>query len=581
MSLSVDAGGSRNVAATQLPQDWSQGQESQAAQPQTTAAPQPSAPEIHWNPQLARVISQALAANAPQGPAAGQGPSFDAQVRGQQPKPIDEQLAKLAQDVYELPDPNAAQPKNIDGWTRLDDSQLRAAGIDPASLEDPSTGFRAAIYQNEAGQKVLAFAGTDPTSGKDWLANGQQAAGLPAAQYDEAVALATKAKAAFGDDLVITGHSLGGGLASVASVATNSAAVTFNASGVNNETLKRYVPDGDPAALKQQAADGLVRRYAVDGDILTGEQEKGLARGLAPDAIGHKITLNDPNPPSWLLEAPGVNLVTDTVHGIANHQMDAVLSALAKDHPWAPAAGGKGVVDQIVDGTGKVGDAIVSGVDAVKNGAKDVVGGITGGIASLAGHVPLVGGLLEGAINGIGTVAKGGIEVAGDLVDGAVGVASHLVQGAEKFFGGAIGAAVDGVKAAGHAIVDGAKTVGGWIVDGAKAAGNAIVDGAKAAGNAVVDGAKTVGGWIVDGAKAAGNAIVDGAKAAGNAIVDGAKAAGNAIVDGAKATGNAIVDGAKAAGNAIVDGAKAAGNAVVDGAKAVGHAASKLLPWNW
>jgi len=500
MSVALDVNASRGLAERidDLPQ--------QAAAPQNDGATEHTAgsPDIFWNPQLARVISTALAANAPVGPAASSGAGFDAEVRGKDPKAIDQTLAKLSQDVYDIPAAGTA-PKSIDGFTRMSDDELRAAGIDPATLDNPSTGFRAAIYENAQGQKVVAFAGT--RDGKDWFADGTQALGLPTAQYEEAVQLATQAKAAFGDSVVMTGHSLGGGLASIASVATDSAAVTFNAAGVNDATMRRLVPDADVATLKQQAADGLLRRYAVEGEVLTGEQESGAGRGFLPDALGHKITLNDPNPLPWYAQLPGVNLVTDTAHGVGLHSMDSVLSALSNDHPWAPSNNGPGVVDRIVDGTGDVGDAIVGGVDAVKNGAKSVIGAVTDGAGSLLGHVPLIGGLLEGGAHLVGTIGKGAVEIGGNLIDGAVGLATHLAQGAERFVGGAVDAVVDGAKKLGGLIVDGAKTVGGWIADGAKTVGGWVADGAKTVGGWVADGAKTVGGWVADGAKTVGDTI--------------------------------------------------------------------------
>ena len=455
MSLSLDVNPSRGTAerldsassASATPSD-------QGATPAHTASA-----ELFWNPQLSNVIRSALAANSPSGPAAASGAGFDATVRGNDPKAIDQTLAKLSQDVYDIP--AAGQSKSIDGFTRMSDDELRAAGIDPASLDDPNTGFRAAIYENAQGQKVIAYAGT--REGKDWFADGTQALGLPTAQYQQAVALATQAKAAFGDSMVITGHSLGGGLASIASVATDSAAVTFNAAGVNDNTIRQLVPDADVGKIKQQAADGLIRRYAVSGEVLTGEQESGAGRGFLPDALGHKITLNDPSPLPWYAELPGVNLVTDTAHGISLHSMDSVLSALGKDHPWSPGGAGPGIVDRIANGTGDVGTAIVSGIDTVKNGAKDVIGSVSDGVGSVLGHVPLIGGLLKGATHLAGTLGKGVIEIGGNLLDGVVGLGTHLLQGAEKFVGGAIDKAVDGVK-----------TVGGWISDGAKSVGHAI-----------------------------------------------------------------------------------------------------------
>ena len=269
------------------------------------------------------------------GAAANAAPNFDAQVRGTDAKAIDLQLAQIAQDVY---DPHS---QGVGGWTRLTGDQLAQAGIDPASLEDPGTGFRAAIYQDKNGDHVLAFAGSNDI--QDWLNNAEQGLGISAAQYNQAVALATEAKAAFGNSLAITGHSLGGGLASIASLATDAAGVTFNAAGLNDETIRRLIPEGDPAALKQQAEDGLIRRYAVNGEILTTVQE----HSPLPDAVGHKIALNDPDPVAkpdihwydWLTgkaEVLEAKYKIDVAkHSVELHDDDAVLAALQKDHPWS------------------------------------------------------------------------------------------------------------------------------------------------------------------------------------------------------------------------------------------------------
>ncbi|WNL46592.1 hypothetical protein RKE25_02840 [Dyella sp. BiH032] len=293
-----------------------------------------SQPQLAFHPQLAS-LTRAMFGHATFDNRAGAASSFDAQVRGTDAKAIDLQLARMAQDVY---DPNS---KGIEGWTRLTDDQLMQAGIDPASLEDPSTGFRAAIYQDANGDRVLAFAGSNDA--KDWLNNAEQGLGISAAQYNQAVALATEARAAFGDSLAITGHSLGGGLASIASLATDSASVTFNAAGLNDATLRRLVPEGDPGALRQQAENGLIRRYAVNGEILTTTQE----HTPLPDAVGHKIALNDPDPVAkpdlhwydWLTgkaEVLQAKYAADVAkHSVDLHMDDAVLAAMQKDHPWA------------------------------------------------------------------------------------------------------------------------------------------------------------------------------------------------------------------------------------------------------
>lgn len=274
--------------------------------------------------------SRAAAVSAPSIAASPASPRLDAQVRGRDPSPLDIDLAHMAQDVY---DPRSA---GVAGWRRLGADELQQAGIDPASLEDPSTGFRAALYTRGDGGVTLAFAGSNDLP--DWLNNLEQGVGLDAAQYGQAVSLAKEAKLAFGDNLVITGHSLGGGLASAAALATGSAAVTFNAAGLSDATMHRF--GLDPAAARAAADAGEVRRYAVDGDILTGLQEHtpGLS-ALMPDAVGHELHLAAPPPKlpdrtlaDWLVGIPLKHQIDLGLQELARpvqlHLMDAVLQSL-------------------------------------------------------------------------------------------------------------------------------------------------------------------------------------------------------------------------------------------------------------
>jgi hypothetical protein len=244
-------------------------------------------------------------------------------VAGTNPKPVDGELAQLAAAVY---NDEGAPP----GWTKLSDEQLAAAGINPALLDDPSTGFKAGIYMNDKGQVVLSYAGTSMTSWQDWKNNLGQGLGWGAAQYTQAVALAQDAKLAFGDNMVITGHSLGGGLAATAAIATNTTAVTFNAAGVHDDTIKSL--GLDPKKVREQTENGQIRRYVVDGEILTHVQEHAIpSKWVAPDGLGKKIVLNDPNPLNWKQKLiPGA----ETKHRVDNHMMTEVQDALRKDPQW-------------------------------------------------------------------------------------------------------------------------------------------------------------------------------------------------------------------------------------------------------
>ncbi|MGY0633504.1 hypothetical protein [Luteimonas sp. A478] len=290
----------------------------------------PYRPEPSWNPQVAGLIAQ-------QGQGQGaNGVSFDAQVRGQDAQAIDLELMQISSAVY---DPSV---QSVGNWTRVSDADLTAAGIDPALLDNPETGFRAGIYADGDGNHVLAFAGSNES--QDWTgANLRQGLGWQAEQYDEAVQLAQLAAGAYGDDLVITGHSLGGGLAATASFATGNAAVTFNASGVHDNTIRNLGLDVD--AAKAGAADGQIRRYNVDGDPLTtAQQDTWVVNHGLPDAPGHEITLDSPYPP---LDGPEwtwnpveyAKRVAD--HGQAKldragelHGQQGVLDALEQQRPW-------------------------------------------------------------------------------------------------------------------------------------------------------------------------------------------------------------------------------------------------------
>lgn len=180
-----------------------------------------------------------------------------------------------------------------DGWERLSEGALRAHGI---TMTDDD-GFDAVVYRNKTtGEIVVAYRGTEPTSDPyndvtEDLING---GGLPSSQAQQAIDLATQVTDAFGtDDVHFTGHSLGGGLAAAASVATGAEATTFNAAGIGATNYDNAASaHGDGAS-----ADNVVN-FHTGNDPLTLVQTGSQS---TPPA-GTQITVES-NSPDWQLWA--------------------------------------------------------------------------------------------------------------------------------------------------------------------------------------------------------------------------------------------------------------------------------------
>ncbi|RZK34852.1 MAG: hypothetical protein EOO57_10285, partial [Hymenobacter sp.] len=147
--------------------------------------------------------------------------------------------AKLSEHVYHSDEvPPVEEPE---GWHMLSGEELADKGVSPEMLLDPASGFKAALYKSSFEQPpklVIAFAGTEDK--KDILADLRQGMGLKEKQYNEAMDLASAITEQVGKRAVeTTGHSLGGGLASAATVVTGTKGYTFNAAGLHVNTARR------------------------------------------------------------------------------------------------------------------------------------------------------------------------------------------------------------------------------------------------------------------------------------------------------------------------------------------------------
>lgn len=459
---------------------------------ETTAAPYVAEPGYH--PQLAGL----LAANDG---GAGAVPFAD-QVRGQDPQPTtDMDLALLAQDVYQASSTDAI---GSGGWTRVDELP---PGIS-TPLSSDASGFQAAIYTDGDGRYVLAFAGTDATSIPDWLNNGQQALGFESSQYRDAIALAKEASAEWGDDLVITGHSLGGGLASAASLASGNPAVTFNASGLSDQTMRDlgFTPNG----AREIAADGQIRRYNVENDILTGAQQGSAL----PDAIGYELRLDN----TYLIKDPiRAHMMDAVLRGLEHGNVTPVETSPAERAMHRPGEAALDLAGNVLrEGGGLVGDTASN------------IGELAGDVLD-AGRTAADGRPVEAVIGLGGDVAESGLQLLGDVTDRGLNVAGSALHSGGSLLGGLIrdGGQMLGVEGAGN-------TLGGWVEQGTQWAGDRLDD----AGSWLGERLEGAGSWLSDAAADAGSWANDRVTDAANWAADRISDVGSWTADRASDVGN-------------------------------------------
>ncbi len=166
---------------------------------------------------------------------------------------------------------------------------------------DDVTGFAFKLFKNNTtGQYVLAFAGSDDA--QDWVNNFLQGFGNIAPQYEQALDTAMQLKEKYripDNKFMLTGHSLGGGLASFVSIVLTVRAITFNASGVAQNTVAWYDKTLDDT-------DKLILAFRLDGDPMSEFQDAWSipvpyffwAPWVAPNGVGRKVELfgNATNP---------------------------------------------------------------------------------------------------------------------------------------------------------------------------------------------------------------------------------------------------------------------------------------------
>ncbi|MDP3760099.1 MAG: VCBS domain-containing protein [Ramlibacter sp.] len=198
------------------------------------------------------------------------------------------ELALLALRVYGTP--GATDGTNIErnrpavpeGWT---EREWHA---------DDGRGFSYGVY-TRGSEVVIPYAGTN--QGIDWIANGTNGAGLSSGQTTSAAIAYLQAKQQYGGNITFTGHSLGGGLASMMSVWFDRPAIVFDEAPF--ELTARFYPLVQYTKLVLELAGytdpafasytGLLDFYTREGQVqnhYVGEEALQIARMLFPTIMG-------------------------------------------------------------------------------------------------------------------------------------------------------------------------------------------------------------------------------------------------------------------------------------------------------
>lgn len=568
--------------------------------PLNRASSGPREPSYH--PQLA---SLAPARFAPQSPPTAPAPpspyalpagsTLKDAASGTRAQPFDVTLSQLATSVYGT---RGAPPE---GWSAVSDAMLESRGIEnPATWRQEFLGgieqttadqFKAEVYTDGEGNFVLAYRGTAEGK-KDWGDNFQQGLGFETGSVDKFTGLAADSAIefarVFGDgeagaatNLAITGHSQGGGLASVASLATGIPAVTFDASGIHPNTLDR-LGMASPQQARDIAEGGQIRAYSLKSDLLTRSQESGPLGLLAPDALGTRIVV-EPNiidrhtlagrGTKYEFDLPligqaGANALVETarnsgipiISGVGqlayeaiSHSPNLLTDTMIAREPWQagyqnPSDFGKSLHDRVPEG---LRDDFARNTHEV---ADEVAGVFRTDMADgnyLQGSWKLGGHVVDGVLNSVGdTIHHTAEGVAARVDDRVAGPVGDVLAGAISLGGKAAQFTAD--KAG-----DGIEHIAG--------AQGAMVQNAA-------DGLVWAGGKAVEGVQWTGEKAVQGVQWAGEKAIEGGTWVAGKTVDAARWTGNKVLESATAVRDGVANTGRAIGDAVAN---------SRVMPWNW
>ncbi|MGY0560553.1 hypothetical protein ACW7G2_07530 [Luteimonas sp. A277] len=562
-----------------------------------------------------------------------EGQSLGQVSSGTQAQPFDVTLSQLATAVY------GTRGEPPAGWSAVSNDliadRLTPEGQAPASEEavqawrqeflgdgtvTSAQQFKAEIYTDGDGNFVLSYRGTAEGM-PDWENNFRQGTGFETHDSsdkftDTAVNTAVEFADVFGngeadspaDNLAITGHSQGGGLASVGSLASGVPAVTFDASGIHPNTLERM--GMSPEAAREIANNGGIRAYSLDSDALSQAQESWVTGLVAPDALGTRIIV-EPGPVSkhTVVEraseleldnlSPGqraaANLLVETLrhsgvplfdpaadlaYAALSHNPNVLTAAMMEVEPWQagyqnPSDFGRDLQNAIPDAVKD--DFALNTHDLITDVIEVAQTDFANGDYALGG-MRILGDLGEGFFNSVGDVVSG----FGDQF--ADGVRDQTTQWADGFRGEGPWGLGDGIAVT----IEGIGSAGAWVLENGSGALEWAADGVGSLFETVADLGGHGAQLAVDGFVATVNATVEGVGYVVDAVGTGVDYAIQTASDGwntvkeiAVDTWDGTVEAVSTGWNNTVDAVSTGWNNTVDAVSSGASWLNDRMPWNW
>jgi Lipase (class 3) len=197
-------------------------------------------------------------------------------------------LALLALRVYSTP--LASNPNPLIRDTEWNRPAVPTGWIELEWHADQGDGFSYGVYRNGT-EIVIAYAGTN--QGIDWASNAAIGLGLGSTQVTKASIAYLQAQQQYGSNITFTGHSLGGGLASIMAVWFDRPAVVFDEGPFEATALKPLIMGAVAASLGLTgiAVPSEFLSFIASYPLVYGQRESQVVNDyLQGEALGNRVT---------------------------------------------------------------------------------------------------------------------------------------------------------------------------------------------------------------------------------------------------------------------------------------------------